>query len=214
MTQLTLVRHGQTDWNAARRIQGASDIPLNDTGRSQARAAARLLRERDWDVVVASPLQRAHETGAIIARGLGLPEPEVVEGVAERAYGEAEGMTGDELRELFPGGIEGARIPGCETRAEVVERATAALLEIAERFPEQRVIVATHGAVIGSLLRALSEDELPAQGTTVGNGSRHDFAIVDGALQIVAVDDSGDVVVVDADLQSDLDDVLSPSASA
>ncbi|MCM6760801.1 histidine phosphatase family protein [Rathayibacter sp. ZW T2_19] len=208
MTQLTLVRHGQTDWNAARRIQGASDIPLNDTGRSQARAAARILGERSWDAVVSSPLQRAHETGAIIARGLGLPEPVVVPGLAERAYGEAEGMTGDDLRALFPGGIEGARIPGCETRSEVVARATEALLEVAERFPDQRVIVATHGAVIGSLLRSLSEDALPPQGITVGNGSRHDFAIVDGALRIVAFDDSGDVVVVDADL----DDVLSPTA--
>lgn len=208
MTQLTLVRHGQTDWNAARRIQGASDIPLNDTGRSQARAAARILGEREWDAVVASPLQRAYETGAVIARGLGLDEPLVVPGLAERAYGEAEGMTGDDLRALFPGGIEGERIPGCETRAEVVARATEALLEVAERFPDQRVIVATHGAVIGSLLRSLSEDALPPQGITVGNGSRHDFAIVDGALRIVAFDDSGDVVVVDADL----DDVLSPAA--
>ncbi|PTL73915.1 histidine phosphatase family protein [Rathayibacter caricis DSM 15933] len=208
MTQLTLVRHGQTDWNAARRIQGASDIPLNDTGRSQARAAARILGEREWDAVVASPLQRAYQTGAVIARGLGLDEPLVVPGLAERAYGEAEGMTGDDLRALFPGGIEGERIPGCETRAEVVARATEALLEVAERFPDQRVIVATHGAVIGSLLRSLSEDALPPQGITVGNGSRHDFAIVDGALRIVAFDDSGDVVVVDADL----DDVLSPAA--
>jgi len=208
VTQLTLVRHGQTDWNAARRIQGASDIPLNDTGRSQARAAARILGEREWDAVVASPLQRAYETGAVIARGLGLDEPLVVPGLAERAYGEAEGMTGDDLRALFPGGIEGERIPGCETRAEVVARATEALLEVAERFPDQRVIVATHGAVIGSLLRSLSEDALPPQGITVGNGSRHDFAIVDGALRIVAFDDSGDVVVVDADL----DDVLSPAA--
>jgi len=208
VTQLTLVRHGQTDWNAARRIQGASDIPLNDVGRSQARAAARLLRERDWDAVVASPLQRAYETGAIIARGIGLDEPLVVPGLAERAYGEAEGMTGPELSELFPGGIEGARVPGCETRAQVVERATAALLEVSRRFPDAKVIVATHGAVIGSLLRSLSEDALPPQGVTVGNGSRHDFAIVDGALQIVAFDDAGDVAVVDADL----DDVLSPRA--
>ena len=208
MTQLTLVRHGQTDWNAARRIQGASDIPLNEVGRSQARAAARLLGQREWDAVVASPLQRAYETGAIIARGLGLDEPLVVPGLAERAYGEAEGMTGPELAELFPGGIEGARIPGCETRAEVVERATSALLEVAERLPDARVIVATHGAVIGSLLRALSEDALPPHGVTVGNGSRHDFAIVDGALSIVAFDGAGDVAVVDADL----DDVLTPRA--
>ncbi|PPF37774.1 histidine phosphatase family protein [Rathayibacter sp. AY1A3] len=210
MTQLTLVRHGQTDWNAARRIQGRSDIPLNATGRAQARAAARLLADRRFDAVVASPLQRAFDTGAIIARGLGLDEPLAVPGLAERAYGEAEGMTGPELAERFPGGIERAPIPGCETRAEVVERATAALLEVADRFPGASVVVATHGAVIGSLIRALSSEDLPVHGVSVGNGSRHDFAIVDGALRIVGVDDSGDVVVADVDL----DDVLSPAPGA
>lgn len=210
MTQLTLVRHGQTDWNAARRIQGRSDIPLNPVGRSQARAAARLLGDRHWDAVVASPLQRAYDTGAIIARGLGLDEPLAVDGLAERSYGDAEGMTGAELTERFPGGIEGGRIPGCETRAEVVTRATIALLDAAERFPGSAIVVATHGAVIGSLLRALSSDDLPAHGISVGNGSRHDFVIVDGALHVVGFDDSGDVVVADVDL----DDVLSPAAGA
>lgn len=208
MTQFTLVRHGQTDWNAARRIQGRSDIPLNPVGRSQARAAARLLGDRHWHAVVASPLQRAFDTGGIIARGLGLDEPLAVPGLAERSYGDAEGMTGPELTERFPGGIEGGRVPGCETRAEVVERATAALLELAERFPGSSIVVATHGAVIGSLLRALSSDDLPSHGISVGNGSRHDFAMVDGALRVVGCDDSGDVVVADVDL----DDVLSPTA--
>ncbi|PPF25365.1 histidine phosphatase family protein [Rathayibacter rathayi] len=210
MTQLTLVRHGQTDWNAARRIQGRSDIPLNAVGRSQARAAARLLRERHVDVVVASPLQRAFDTGAIIARSLGLAEPLAVPGLAERAYGEAEGMTGPEVDERFPGGLEHAPIPGRESRADVVERASAALLELAERFPDASVVVATHGAVIGSLIRALRSEDLPVHGISVGNGSRHDFAIVDGALQIVGVDDSGDVVVADVDL----DDVLSSTVGA
>jgi uncharacterized phosphatase len=67
MTLLYLVRHGETDWNRARRIQGATDIPLNDLGRAQAAEAGDLLSRRSFDRVVASPLSRAAETGSIIA---------------------------------------------------------------------------------------------------------------------------------------------------
>ncbi|MBF4462358.1 MULTISPECIES: histidine phosphatase family protein [unclassified Rathayibacter] len=200
MTRLTLVRHGQTEWNAARRLQGRSDVPLNATGRAQARAAGRLLSERRWDAVVASPLRRAFDTGAIIAEALGVAAPLVVPALAERSYGDAEGMTGVELRELFPGGVESGAIPGAETRPEVFARSSTALLEIAERFPDSDVVVATHGGVIGSLLRALSDESLPPQGVSVGNGSRHDFTVVDGALRIVAFDGSGDVAVDEVDL--------------
>ena len=73
MTDLYLVRHGETDWNRQRRIQGLTDIPLNDTGRAQAEAAAALIERSEWDLVVSSTLGRARETAAILARGLGLP---------------------------------------------------------------------------------------------------------------------------------------------
>lgn len=204
MTRLTLVRHGQTEWNLVKRIQGTSDIPLNETGRAQARAAGRRLAGRNWDAVVASPLSRARETGAIMAAVIGLDEPEMLHGVAERCYGEAEGMTGPELRALHPNGIEGSVIPGLESRPEVVERATRALLELAERRPGQTILVATHGAVIGSLLRHLTDGELPPVGITVGNGSAHDLVVEDGLLRLVAFDDSGDVEITDADRASDL----------
>ena len=65
--QLYLVRHGETDWNAAHRIQGSTDIPLNATGRVQALATGRLLARRPWDAIYASPLSRAYETATIIA---------------------------------------------------------------------------------------------------------------------------------------------------
>ena len=103
MTTIYLVRHGETDWNLARRIQGSTDIPLNQTGRDQAAVTGALLANRSWDGVYASPLARAYETGEIIARELGLPAPEAVPEVAERRYGEAEGLTGDEIDARFPG---------------------------------------------------------------------------------------------------------------
>ena len=67
MTELYLVRHGETDWNRQRRIQGLTDIPLNETGRRQARDTGMLLRRRRWDGVFSSPLSRAVETASIIA---------------------------------------------------------------------------------------------------------------------------------------------------
>jgi uncharacterized phosphatase len=121
MTTIYLVRHGETDWNRARRIQGSTDIPLNQTGRDQAAVTGALLASRKWDGVYASPRARAFETGAIIAEQLGLPAPEAVPEVAERRYGEAEGLTGDEIDARFPGDTP---VPGRESREDVAARSS------------------------------------------------------------------------------------------
>ncbi|MET0318796.1 MAG: histidine phosphatase family protein, partial [Rhodococcus fascians] len=72
MTFLALVRHGETDWNLHGRLQGSSDIPLNDTGRAQAREAVYELSDHSWDLLVSSPLSRAAETADIIGSHLGI----------------------------------------------------------------------------------------------------------------------------------------------
>ena len=66
------IRHGQTDWNRDDRLQGSSDIPLNETGREQAHEAAGLLRDGGWEVIVSSPLMRARDTAQIIADDLNI----------------------------------------------------------------------------------------------------------------------------------------------
>ena len=100
---LYLVRHGETDWNRDRRIQGSTDIPLNDTGRSQATAIGKLLAQRQWDAVVTSPLSRAVETAQLIAAQIGVSEVKRDAHIVERRYGEAEGMAIAELAERFQG---------------------------------------------------------------------------------------------------------------
>jgi len=186
VTRISLVRHGQTDWNHDGRIQGRSDIPLNETGREQARATGLALAEsgRRFDGVYASPLVRAMETAALIAGELDMPGPEPVPGLEERSYGLAEGMTGPEIRERF--GDDRSEIPEWEDDAALLERVFAALSRLAAHHPGERVLAVAHGGVIGAVARHLTGGERPAKGETIGNGSVHEFEVIDGELRLVA----------------------------
>ncbi|HET8895838.1 MAG TPA: histidine phosphatase family protein [Protaetiibacter sp.] len=183
MTELYLVRHGETAWNAARRIQGRTDIPLNDTGRQQARQAAELLARRRWHGVYASPLDRAHETASIIAERLGLDSVTDIDALVERDYGEAEGMGFDEIEALYP---EGVRAPGQETRDEVAARVVPALLELAERHPGERLVIVSHGGAIRAVLQTAEPD---TKHPRITNASVHSFKVEDGELRLIAFDD-------------------------
>jgi uncharacterized phosphatase len=153
LTTFALVRHGQTDWNAQRRLQGSTDIPLNDVGRGQARAAVAVLSGYEWDAIVSSPLSRAAETADLIASGLGLSVTRRVPELTERGFGPAEGLhAGPELDALrIPGGFRGA-----ESEDEAACRGLAALEGLAGEFPGCRVLVVAHGTLIRvSLSRAI-----------------------------------------------------------
>ena len=155
LTTFALVRHGQTDWNAERRLQGSTDIPLNDVGRGQARDAVAVLAPYEWDAIVSSPLSRAAETADLIAEGLGLKVSRRVPELTERSFGPAEGMqAGPELEALrVPGGFEGA-----ESEDEAADRGLAALEALAEEFRGQRLLVVTHGTLLRvSLSRAVGQ---------------------------------------------------------
>ena len=180
---LYLVRHGETDWNRARRIQGSTDIPLNDTGRAQAAATGRLLSRRSWDAIYSSPLSRAFETATIIAEEVGLAAPEPVDALVERNYGAAEGLADRELKERFPGNTE---VPGRESREEVAERVIPALIDLAERHPDQALVVVGHGGVIRSVLAVI--DPLGTHGM-ITNGSIHSLRHEDGTFSLIAFDD-------------------------
>ncbi|MDX2025152.1 histidine phosphatase family protein [Microcella sp.] len=183
MTVFALVRHGETDWNRERRIQGSTDIPLNDTGREQARATGTLLASRHWTALVASPLSRAAETASIIGAEVGLGEPELEPRLAERDYGDAEGLTGPEIDLRYP---DGADVPGREPREAVADRAVAALHDLAARHPGEAVIVVAHGGVIRSVLETVAPGK---HREPITNGSVHSFRHADGALELVAFDD-------------------------
>ncbi|PKI92868.1 histidine phosphatase family protein [Actinomycetales bacterium SN12] len=189
MTLLTLVRHGQTDWNLARRIQGTTDIPLNDTGRDDARYAAHKLSRGEHHTIYASPLVRARETAEIIAAELGLDAPTLVPDMREREFGVGEGMLVADYLGRY--GDWHAEVPGAETLDEVCARAMAALHTIARDARRrsaptaESVIVVTHGGVIRSLIDHASGGTLPALGSVLGNGSLHRFEAAPDTLRLL-----------------------------
>lgn len=198
MTHIYLVRHGETDWNQRHRIQGSTDIPLNDTGRGQARRAGRLLARRSWDAIYSSPLSRAMETATIISSTIGLGQPLPIDALVERSYGDAEGMTDREIRANFPGTTP---VPGREPRSDVAARVMPALLSLADQHVGEHLIVATHGAVIRTVLLSL---KAPVRaGIAITNGSIHSFRHARGTLELIEFDDPieiASVVVGDEDI--------------
>ena len=182
MTHLTLIRHGETDWNLTRRIQGSTDIPLNDTGREQAREAAAALSETlDLDapvVVVSSDLSRARETAEIMADGLGVRVAGLYPDLRERSYGEAEGVSVDVFMERW-GEWHTAEVPGAESWADLRVRGLRGLGQVVRDVRRETapaaasVIVVTHGAMIRELIRHATAGELPPTGERLGNGSAY-----------------------------------------
>ena len=155
-----LLRHGQSEWNAVRRWQGLADSPLNDLGRRQAIDASIALATTDhrFQSLWSSPLARAAETGDIVARHLGIGDVQVDHRLREADAGEWEGMTPDEIDVAYPGFLaEHRRPPTFESSGQVIERASAALVEIAERTSPDAgsVIVTTHSGVIRTIVRHL-----------------------------------------------------------
>ena len=171
MIRLILVRHGETDWNATHLLQGSSDIPLNDNGRAQARAAApKLARIAPVARIVSSDLSRALETAHIFADAMGA---EVVTDARwrERSYGVWEGLPEDvrkrdhpEEHERWANGLE-PDVEGYEYNATVRDRALAAIDDLIGT--EGTYVVVSHGSTTRVAAGALLRLELGSHG--VGN---------------------------------------------
>ena len=155
--RLVLVRHGETDWNQERRLQGRTDNPLNHVGRTQARKAGRLLAADPWNVVVSSPLLRAVQTAHLIADVVRLQPTGTVPGLIEREYGSAEGL---HLNGLTEPQLTAALGIG-EPEQAVAWRGLAALRALAVQFPGQRIIAVAHGTLIRLTLSELTGQQYP-----------------------------------------------------
>lgn len=179
-TILGLLRHGQTDWNIDLRLQGSTDIPLNETGRNQARLAASVLNREDWDVIIASPLSRAKDTADIVALELGM-NVVVVPELIERSFGVAEGLDHASWRKLYE---SHQHIEGLESLEDLRTRTVQLLDLIANEYSGQRVLAVSHGAFIRKVLTIVTNSELPREGERLSNASLNKFAHADGLWTI------------------------------
>ncbi len=140
------LRHGETDWNAKGWSQGNVDVPLNETGIAQAKAAASLMRHRGVAAIVASPLSRAHDTALAVAAVLGLPV-ETDDGLREVAFGSQEGKP---MTAWFADWVAGSYTPDdAESFTALRARAVAAVNRALTR--PAPVLVVAHGALFRAL---------------------------------------------------------------
>lgn len=178
VTRLIAIRHGETAWNRASRIQGHIDIPLNDVGRWQAERAGQAVAGEDVQAIYSSDLQRAHDTARAIARASGL-SVSLDQGLRERHFGELEGLTQAEIAARWPDQAVRwrERDPsygpvGGETLQAFYDRCTQALRRLAHRHLGQTVVVVAHGGVLDCFYRAANGVELSApRSWTIGNAT-------------------------------------------
>ncbi len=161
MTELLLLRHGQSRFNAERRWENwVHESALTQQGEGEAQALAdRLVTEHDIAALYASPLTRAAQTAQIIGRALGM-EPIAIDGLREIDVGLVGGLTRDGFEARFPSAFAqwqdrrdmSFAWPGGEVRSDFFQRATHTVAEIAAKHPEEKVVVVCHGGVIRATL--------------------------------------------------------------
>jgi broad specificity phosphatase PhoE len=167
-TTIGVLRHGQTDWNIDFRLQGVTDIPMNETGIAQARDAATAIDANEWDSIITSPLSRARETAEIVAAVNGLGEVLIEPLLLERSFGEAEGMAHEEWRAKYS---DTNLVPGGESLGALEARANLLLDTLVANHEGRKVLAVSHGALIRVLLRIVSNGEFPRDGERLGNAS-------------------------------------------
>ena len=151
--KICLVRHGQTDWNLQGILQGAQDIPLNETGLAQAARTGEVMKALKWDAVYTSHLSRAYETGAAIAKACGLPAPTKIANVQERDFGIFDGRS---IQEMTPEDrAQMAVDPTVEPKDQTRDRMEAALLKLCGENYGKDIVLVSHGGALGALLGRL-----------------------------------------------------------
>jgi len=197
-TRLIAVRHGETAWNRVSRIQGHTDIPLNEAGLWQARQVGQAVAAEGIDAIYSSDLQRAADTARAIGQAAGVPVQLDV-ALRERHFGELEGLTHDEINTRWP---EQARRwrgrdpdygpQGGETLKDFHARCVGALTRLAQRHPGQTVVLVAHGGVLDCFYRAANGVDLSVpRSWTIGNAAINRLLYSPDGLTMIGWADDG-----------------------
>jgi 2,3-bisphosphoglycerate-dependent phosphoglycerate mutase len=162
VTTILLARHGETDWNRERRIQGSADTELNEVGRSQARQLAAELTEVELAAIYSSDLVRARATAEIVAAAKGL-SVRTDHGLRERSFGSWEGLTRAEIADRFPD----LEHHDGESDDDVRGRVLAAVHRIVAAHPSGNVLVVSHGSALNTLWHHASGERLERWGNCI-----------------------------------------------
>lgn len=201
MTDILLIRHGETAWNAVRKLQGHLDIPLNAEGRRQAKALAAGLQHEKLAAIISSDLQRAMQTAGEIGRLQGLPT-RIDPALRERCFGDFEGKLYTELPEIYPEEYAHwrSRDPDFhfpakhddqnnigESIREFQERTINCITHYAAQFTGQKIALVAHGGVLECAYRSAMNLPLNAERTiTIFNASINRFRYQDGHLSLIS----------------------------
>lgn len=197
-TRLIAIRHGETAWNRVSRIQGHTDIPLNEAGLWQARQVGEAVAAEGVDAIYSSDLQRAADTARAIGQAAGVPVNLDV-ALRERHFGELEGLTHDEINTRWP---EQARRwrgrdpdygpQGGETLKDFHARCLGALTRLAQRHPGQTVVLVAHGGVLDCFYRAANGVDLSVpRSWTIGNATINRLLYSPDGLTMIGWADDG-----------------------
>lgn len=162
--RLLLVRHGETEWNRQKKFQGQIDVPLNDNGREQSKAAAEFLKNIEIDLAITSPMLRPKETAEIILKYHPKVQLELLPDLQEISHGLWEGKYESEIEEGYPGLLkqwqnapETVQMPEGENLQQVWDRAIAAWQSIVAKYSQQpkTILVVAHDAINKAILAHL-----------------------------------------------------------
>lgn len=194
-TTIILIRHGETAWNAERRLQGHIDIGLNQEGLRQARAMAQALAGEPLAAIIASDLQRAQATGLLLAEVHGLPLHSD-SALRERCYGAFEGLLYADIEQHYPAHYalwqardsDAVMPPGVRTAEsfrQFYARSLAAIGHWAGRYPSQTIALVAHGGVLECAYRAACAMALDSpRDFTIPNAGINRFSYADGLLSL------------------------------
>ncbi|HHW79834.1 MAG TPA: histidine phosphatase family protein [Acholeplasmataceae bacterium] len=184
--KIILIRHGQTNYNSKRLIQGHVDAPLNNVGLKQAREAGNALKKLEItiDKVISSPLSRALETGHVVAKKIGYKEHIIIDyNFIERDFGKFE-LT--KIADNFPKIIDNDhQSDGVENNDALLKRIKEGIINLNGKYKNKTVLIAAHAHVIRSFYILFDKNKYNYMNFFLGNGSIHIFQYLNDELKLL-----------------------------